>query len=92
MILNDGEIRLLGPALKMLEANDNLSIGMVFRSLNDRVVQVDAVSAGITIRVYYSDEPPNVEHYAKPMGFALAYGLKRLEDLYYPKAKFADHF
>lgn len=85
MILNPAELRLIAPLLRLLDSNESLAVRVELTTLADRWVAIDAIAAGITIRARYSDSPPSVEHYAKPLGLALAYRLKGLEELLYPE-------
>ena len=70
--------------LNLIDSNENTAIHLVITSLFDRKVVVDAIVGGITIRADFPDSPPCVEHYQKPMGLAMAYRFKYLEDLLYP--------
>ena len=84
MILNPLELKLIGPVLAMLEANEDLHIELSLKATDVRDVRMEAMASGIILKEFQEDGPPMVEFYAKPMGLAMAYKFKRLEDLLHP--------
>ena len=84
MILNQLELKLIGPVLAMLEANEDLHIKLVLTTTDVRKVEMEAVTSGIFLKEFQDDAPPIFEFYTKPMGLAMAYKFKKLEDLLHP--------
>lgn len=84
MILNQLELKLIGPVLAMLEANEDMHIELSLTVTDVRRVRMEAMTSGIIIKEFQTDAPPSVEFYSKPMGLAMAYKFKRLEDLLHP--------
>ena len=84
MILSLPELRFIGPALALLEVNGDLSMTVTIGVTGARRVMVEIMGSGILVREDVVNESTRMEFYAKPMGLALAYKLRYLEDLLYP--------
>lgn len=84
MILNPLELKLIGPVLAMLEANEDLHIELALKATDVRDIRLEAMASGIIVKEFHADSPPIVEFYARPMGLAMAYKYRRLEDLLHP--------
>ena len=83
MILNPLELTVIGPVLAMLEANEDLYICLGITATDVRKIELEVTASGILVREFQTDGPPIFEFYARPMGLAMAYKYKKLEDLLY---------